>query len=55
MSENEKPPTNIIPFPVTAIECPTCRGKGLVTGFTGRIKSEHRCPSCGGSGKVRVR
>jgi len=46
-------PTNIIQFPAIT-NCPDCRGKGIVTGWTGKIKSEHKCPRCKGAGKLRI-
>ena len=48
-------PDNIIQFPISAIECNQCQGRGFITGFTGRIKSEQVCPRCHGDGKLRIR
>jgi DnaJ-class molecular chaperone len=47
---------NIIPFPYKVkVECPDCRGKGLVTAFAGRVSGEHKCPRCNGSGKLELK
>lgn len=44
---------NIIPFPFKIrLECPECRGVGLVTTFAGRVSGQHKCPRCEGSGKI---
>lgn len=48
-----KEPTNIIPFPAVA-NCPDCRGRGFIVGWSGKIKSEHKCPRCNGQGKFRI-
>lgn len=53
MLEDEIEIDNIIPFPFKVkLECPDCRGSGLVTAFAGRVVGQHQCPRCEGSGKI---
>lgn len=42
-------PRNIVEFP-SPTRCPACKGRGFITGWTGRIKSEHKCNECKASG-----
>lgn len=46
-------PNNIIAFPVKmSFECPDCKGTKLITAFVGKIKGQHLCKRCNGSGKI---
>jgi DnaJ-class molecular chaperone len=56
LAEYEIEIENIIPFPFKIkLECPDCRGSGLVTAFAGRISGQHKCLRCEGSGKIRAK
>ena len=51
--EDAVAPSNIIQFPVkVSLECPDCRGSGMITAFAGRVQGQHKCPRCDGSGKI---
>lgn len=53
VEDEEVVPDNIIQFPIHyTYECPGCRGRGMVTAFIGKLKGEHFCVRCSGSGKI---
>jgi DnaJ-class molecular chaperone len=33
-------------------KCPVCRGKGLITAYSGRVRIETKCLHCKGAGRL---